>query len=192
MCVYSPQSVNRIAARYGRKRGLLQHSLSRLVLLTGGYQRFREVDWKTVKRIWFVCNGNICRSPYAAARAVSFGLAARSCGLDAAKDKPADRVAKEVAQRRGLSLAAHLSRPCDDQDFSGGDLLAAMEPDQGKHLVRLMSRTGVQVTLVGLWHRHPRPHIQDPYGLSINYFENCFAFLDESVKSMAVRINESL
>jgi len=127
MCARGSQSVNRIAERYGRKQGLIRHGFSRLVLLAGSYRQFRDVDWEMVKRIRFVCNGNICRSPYGAARARSFGLDASSCGLDAVPDKPADPVAGEVAKRRGLSLDTHRSQPCDARDFSNGDLLAAMK-----------------------------------------------------------------
>lgn len=97
----------------------------------------------------------------------------------------------EVAKRRGLRLDLHRSQPCERMDISEGDLLAAMEPMQGELLTKVMRQTGVQVTLVGLWHKHPRPYIQDPYGLSTSYFKNCFSFLDESIKEIIVRINAS-
>ena len=97
----------------------------------------------------------------------------------------------EVAKRRGLRLDLHRSRPYDQDGIAEGDLLAAMEPMQGKLLSKILRQTGVQVTLVGLWHKCPRPYIQDPYGLSTRYFESCFSFLDESIEEIMVRINAS-
>jgi hypothetical protein len=63
-----------------------------------------------------------------------------------------------------------------------------MEPWQGKQLLRLSQRTGAQVTLLGLWHSKPCPHIQDPYGLHVEYFHACFDFIDNAISCIAHRI----
>jgi protein-tyrosine phosphatase len=48
--------------------------------------------------------------------------------------------------------------------------------------------SGVQISLLGLWCDPPRPHIEDPYGLSEEYFSTCFGFIDEALNRIAVQM----
>lgn len=60
-------------------------------------------------KILVVCVGNICRSP-TGERLLRERLPGRqvsSAGVSALVDKPADKVASEVAQLHGLSLEGH-------------------------------------------------------------------------------------
>jgi hypothetical protein len=45
---------------------------------------------------------------------------------------------------------------------------------------------GAQTTLLGLWSTPPRPHLTDPYGGSVDYFNRCFMIIDSAV----VRLGE--
>ena len=58
-----------ICRNYGRKQGLLRSLYHSLMDRTGQYTRLGIVDWGRVERLVFVCQGNICRSAYAEARA---------------------------------------------------------------------------------------------------------------------------
>jgi protein-tyrosine phosphatase len=179
-----------VATLYGRRAGLLRHGFARSLELLGAYEDARAVRWAEVRRLVFVCQGNICRSAYAAAKAQALGLAAASCGLAARKRDSADRRAVARAAARGIDLRAHRATSADTFVVADGDLLLAMEPRQ----LRSLGAVGrcscsparlAQSTLLGLWSSPPRPHLEDPYGLSPAYFDTCFATIDSALQTIA-------
>jgi protein-tyrosine phosphatase len=181
-----------MARRYGGGRAWYRLQLARLLRRCGGLRRFERVDWRRVDRLVFVCSGNICRSPYAEARARGYGLAALSCGMRVEQTAPADPVATLVAGQRGLDLGPHRSRPVQRVQLRAGDLLVAMEPDQAQALEPVATPAGAQVTLLGLWARRPRPYVADPFGLDERYFRTCFEVIDSAVESIARRVAGAL
>lgn len=143
------------------------------------------VEWSSVKRLVFVCKGNICRSPYAEARARIMGLPCSSFGLEAETGAPADPTAMRGARARGLDLTQHRAQTARQFPMAAGDLLMAMEP---WHVAALQSRPmpiGTQVTLLGMWCNPIRPHLEDPFGLSDDYFQTCFGIIDNAIASMS-------
>jgi len=178
-----------IMTLYGGRLGWLKHLWFSLLDRFGAYQQYREINWERAQRLVFVCSGNICRSPYSAARARALGLEACSCGLAAGENDPANSMAITVGRARGLDLTSHRSRRFQASEFLPSDLLIAMEPAQAQELERTAAET--QVTILGLWNRRPRPYLRDPYGLRRPYFEACFAFLDETIQQIAAEIKQS-
>jgi protein-tyrosine phosphatase len=89
-----------------------------------------------MKRILFVCAGNICRSPVA--EAVVRAEFARA-GVDVLVasagtgpwhiGKPADARAQASALERGYDLSSHRARRVSADDFGQFDLLLAMDRD---------------------------------------------------------------
>jgi len=89
-----------------------------------------------MKRILFVCAGNICRSPVA--EAVVRAEFARA-GIDVLVasagtgpwhiGKPADARAQASALERGYDLSSHRARRVSADDFGQFDLLLAMDRD---------------------------------------------------------------
>jgi protein-tyrosine-phosphatase len=84
------------------------------------------------RRLLFVCMGNICRSPLAAAWAVKraadqgLPLTIDSAGTHGYhRGRGADPRSQAVAQAAGLSLHTHRSRPVDADDFLCHDLVIA-------------------------------------------------------------------
>jgi len=135
----------------------------------------------------FVCQGNICRSAYAEARARASGIATTSFGLCArGGDKPPPPMLQTAAEV-GLDLADHCSRAAAAVCLDSSDLVLAMEPAHLKRL-RMVPPGGCQLTLLGLWGKRRRPHIEDPYGLSLDYFRTCIGLIDEAVVEVAGRL----
>jgi protein-tyrosine phosphatase len=143
------------------------------------------VRWDEVERLVFVCHGNVCRSAYADARARGAGLRTASFGLRARDGDPANRLALERAAGRGVDLSGHRARSAAAAELGRGDLLVAMEPAQVRELARVAPSH--PATLLGLWARPPRPHLEDPYGLSPAYFDTCFEVVDSAVDELARR-----
>ena len=172
---------------YGGKRGLLEHSRARLLYALGAYGNVRDVEWSLVRRLVFVCRGNICRSPYASSRAQSLGLPAVSFGLDAAEGAPANPAAAKYALTRGIDLSAHRSARMEPARLADGDWVIVFEPAQLAEVRRSIGH-GLPATLLGVWSRPSRPHIQDPYGRSERYFQRCFSVIDENIAELFGRM----
>jgi protein-tyrosine phosphatase len=174
-----------IARNYGRKMGLLRHYSHQAQYMLGSYSSLKRVEWGRVTRLVFVCKGNICRSPYAEARARTMGLRCSSFGLEAGVHAPANPSAIWAARARGLDLTGHRAQGASEFPMAPGDLLTAMEPWHAAVLQNRRMDPGVQVTLLGLWCSPSRPHIEDPLGLSEEYFQTCFATIDKAIASMS-------
>lgn len=169
---------------FGGKRGFLEHARTRALYALGAYRKTCDINWAAVRRLAFVCTGNICRSPYASARARSLGVAAASFGLRAANGAPADPEASRNALLRGVDLSAHRSTRAESSTFADGDLIIVFEPG---HLAEVRQRTGnrMPASLLGVWAHPMWPHIQDPYGRSDKYFQRCFSVIDANVAALA-------
>ena len=66
--------------------------------------------------------------------------------------------------------------------------MVAMEFWQARALSGLTTKGDKQVTLLGLWALTPKAHIEDPFGLSEAYFDECFSIIDESVSCLVSRL----
>ena len=175
---------------YGGKRGFLEHARARVLYALGTYGQDQEIDWAAVARLVFVCKGNICRSPYASAKARSLGAPAVSLGLEAADGSPADPAALRNALQRGVDLSAHRSLRAESTSFAAGDLVMVFEP---VHLaeIRRRSTRATPASLLGVWTPPKRPHIQDPYGRGDKYFQQCFSVIDANVAAIVGRMGRT-
>jgi protein-tyrosine-phosphatase len=180
-----------IAQSHGRKQGFALHLVNQALCFAGAYRRFQTVDWKRVRRLMFICKGNICRSPYCEARARSLGLKTLSRGLQALKGRSPDPVVAGAGKRRGVDLTPLYSTPFQWPDVRPGDLLIAMEPGQARWLQASQAEPAVQITLLGLWSRPQRPYIQDPLGMSEEYVETCLTILDSAINNIAGRLTSA-
>ena len=99
-----------------------------------------------MKRVLFVCTGNICRSPTAEGlfreTLRSGGLEALiSCDSAATHDyhigKPPDLRTRKAAKARGVDLSSLRARLVTRQDFHDFDLILAMGSDHYRHLSRM-------------------------------------------------------
>ncbi len=92
-------------------------------------------------RILFVCTGNTCRSPLAAALARAElarrgwgGGVVSSAGVAAGSDEPASEGALRAAARHGLDLAGHRSTPLSESIVRSADLILTMSPGHLHHV----------------------------------------------------------
>ena len=176
---------NRLNARFGTWRGLVRLLLAHAERATGRLRRFELHEPQSVRRVVFVCQGNICRSAYAEQVARAAGLHTASLGLSTTTGAASPAPALAAAARKQMPMDAH--RACDWEDFplQPGDLLLAMEVRQVHELTRrLGGRTDVQVALLGNWCSPPTPHLHDPFTLSDAYFDTCFIRVRQAVERL--------
>ena len=124
---------NFIAANFGTSRGAIRLALSYLEVASG-MDNQNKIELRKIKRLVFVCHGNICRSAYADVLARNAGIAVASFGLSTATGKMAHPPVIEEARKRGVDLSQHRSTAKEDFDLREGDYLLAMET---RHLRKL-------------------------------------------------------
>jgi protein-tyrosine phosphatase len=177
--------------RYGTYRGLIRLGLAQAELLTRRLRPFTAVTPEAVRRVVFVCRGNIWRSAFAEAQARTLGLNAASFGLATSGGVPVPSTALAAAAPFGIDLSGHRSTGLQDFVLQEGDLLLAMEVRQARVMLALPGRPPGQVSLLGLWATPSCPHIHDPDRLSAAYGRRCLAIVADSVKNLARQLRTS-
>lgn len=127
----------------------------------------------------FVCTGNTCRSPMAAALCRSRGIDAQSAGLSAASGSPATPQAIRAAHRHGADLTDHLSRPVTRALLQTADRVFVMT---AAHAIALQTRfpeAAPRVTVL-------KPAIPDPYGGDDAVYEDCILHIAQALKNAGV------
>jgi protein-tyrosine phosphatase len=150
-----------------------------------------RIEPRTVCRVVFVCQGNICRSPFAEVTARQLGLRASSFGLATGSNVPAFPLAVDTARGFGIDLSAHRARDIEAFRFEPGDLVLIMELRHLRRLRRALAGKPVQVSLLGLWKPRPCPHIHDPHRLNAEYFQVCFGVITASVQGLALYLRDA-
>ncbi|MBK8163191.1 MAG: low molecular weight phosphatase family protein [Gammaproteobacteria bacterium] len=178
------QGKRRFTTRYGSQKGFVRTYWHRFLYLTGRYRDYQQIDWQSIDRLVFVCRGNICRSAYAEVVARSLGMEAISCGLDTREGLPANRDAIRMARQMGHHLEEHKTTPIMYLILRRSDLIVTMEPWHAEFLRQHLIRKHY-CTLLGLWSQPVLPHIQDPFGASDAYFQQCFTQIEQSVYEIA-------
>ncbi len=147
-----------------------------------------------MKRILFVCLGNICRSPTAHAvlrqLAVQQGLEleVESAGTSAShKGEPPDPRSVRVGSAAGYDFSALRSRPVQDGDFAYYDLILAMDKQNLRELAsRCPAPYQHKLRLMLSFHpEYPRyQEVPDPYYGGSKGFELVLRLLEESCQQL--------
>lgn len=172
---------------HGSHRGWARLHLAHFDYVAGRLGAWTLIRQPIVRRVVFVCLGNINRSAFAEAVAQRLGLHTCSFGLAASAGINAFAVGVETARRFGVSLSGRRTTPLADFEYQDGDLLAAMEV---RHVNRLLDCgfPPQAIVLLGRWASPMRLHIHDPHRLSDSYFLTCFSVLDSAVRNLAVEL----
>ena len=140
------------------------------------------------EKILVVCVGNICRSP-TGERLLRERLPGRqvsSAGVSALVDKPADKVASEVAQQHGFSLEGHSARQLTRELCQDADLILVMEKGHISAVTAIDPGARGKTMLFGQWLH--KKSIPDPYRQNDEMFEAVF----EQLETAATRWAEKL
>jgi protein-tyrosine phosphatase len=173
-----------LTSNFGTMRGLVRLGLSFGEVAVGRAGVVRP-DPSAVRRLVFVCHGNICRSAFADVVSRQAGLRVASFGLSTDSGKAAHPPAVIAARVLGFDMTAH--RTCRAQDFEAqpGDLLLAMETRQLRRMAAMPNLAGMQQTLLGLYADPVMPHLHDPYALDPAYMPVCLKRIESAVVNLA-------
>jgi len=161
-----------IKNNFGSRRGFYQYCRARILQCTGYWNRYTDIPFGEIKRLVFICNGNICRSPLAEAVARKAGFKAESFGLECTRGAKADPRAVKFAENNGFDISNHSARPIEDYIPEKGDLIIGMEIEHIETpAIKNLDKT--YRTLLGLWSDNPLAYIHDPYNTNSAYFDKC-------------------
>ncbi len=156
-----------------------------------------------MKRILFVCTGNICRSStaegvlrhYIQAAGLGDVVEIASAGTHGYHiGEPPDPRTVAHAKRRGFDLSAQRARKVRAEDFHTYDLILAMDRGHFAHLESLRptnARADVQMYL----EYHPaRAHtdVPDPYYGGAEGFEEVLDLVEQASKTLLQKISAGL
>ena len=141
-------------------------------------------------RLLFVCSGNTCRSPLAAALTerelvrLGWRVEVRSAGVSAVRGVPASDGSLRVGARHGLDLSGHRSRPVDDELLGWANLILVMSHG---HLLRLaeLGVAGKAAVLDAFANGEEGAgegaDVPDPFGGDDHDYEEAYRTLEELV-----------
>ena len=147
-----------------------------------------------VKRILFVCSGNLCRS-FMAERIFRTQLKKRdhhpvqahSAGLLDLGGAGADPQAVAILREKGLDGSRHRSRTLSAEMVAGADLVLVMEEAQRDEVLRRHPEGEGKVRLLKSFSPQDNgadPDIRDPYGQSPYHYRTCFAEIYFSLEGL--------
>ncbi len=171
-------------------RGLLQLTEQALHAQRRGRAQAR-IRARSPRSLLFVCHGNICRSPYAAAvaaRALSGrGIAVASAGI-IGPDRPSPPEALAAAARRGFDLSGHRSRVVTTSIAAAADCIFVMEAVQVNAVRNLSGVPPGRIMILGDLDPGPiaRRAIPDPIDRPAEAFDACYARIDRCVAALAL------
>jgi protein-tyrosine phosphatase len=158
------------------------------------------------RTLMFVCKGNICRSPFAAALASKLlqeagrsTVRSASAGLKPSSDGacPDDAVAAADAYGVAAALAAHRPVELTTELVDSHDLVVAMEASQLAELMRRWPERRARFVLLPLFEPHApvsayeRFNIADPFGKGPAEFERIYRRTDAAVRGLIAAIDKN-
>lgn len=139
--------------------------------------------------ILMVCDGNICRSPTAAAmlRARKPGKRVESAGLVALEGHGVDETIRAVAQDHGVVFdGEHRGRKLTAALCQDADLILVMEHRQRQRIIERYPEASGKTFLLTHW--SGGQDIPDPYRRGREVFERLFPIMDRAVAAWAEKI----
>ena len=143
-------------------------------------------DANAPRRICFVCTGNTCRSPMAAAVANALGegrIDAFSAGLWTADGEPISANAVTALEHAGVrptegrDYHKHTAHTVTETDAASADLLVAVSPSHAMELLMRFPAAAERIACM------PKP-ISDPFGGDLARYETCLSEITEGVRAL--------
>ncbi len=150
----------------------------------------------TPRSVLFICNGNICRSPFAAllfARslppALSSAITVRSAGF-IGPHRPAPTKALAAAARYDIDMSSHRSAQVTTEALRAADFVVVMAEEQAR-AIRSRVRPDAVVLVLGDLDPLPstRRTILDPWGGSVAVFNASYDRIERCVREIVRAIS---
>ncbi len=140
-----------------------------------------------ISNILFVCIGNICRSPMAEGlfNQVMPEKAVYSAGIHALVGEPADPLAQQLMQERGIDISEHRARSMAIWMVNEADLILTMDLYQKRFIEFKYPAAKGKVMRLG---EHGNYDIPDPYKQGLFAFRHACHLIALGVDSVTAQI----
>ncbi len=145
--------------------------------------------------VLFVCTGNTCRSPMAAAMMAKISedndmaVYCDSAGIMAEAGAPASENARKAARPYGADLSSHRAKQLDGELLSSADLVLAMTEGQKMMLAAL---GGVKNVYTLGEYSGCGGDVPDPYGGDLAEYEETAAAIYDMLTDAAERMQDEM
>ena len=142
-----------------------------------------------MQNILFVCTGNTCRSPMAAAVAIEFftqsGLAAQisSCGVYAWNDAPASQNAISAMSAMGLDLSTHSARRVNREILGAAGIIITLTAGHKTQLLADFAEFSEKIFTFGELCGDNRD-IPDPFGGDMDTYLACASDIKNRIETI--------
>ena len=148
-----------------------------------------------MKRLLFVCTGNICRSPMAEGLMRSFAsgrkdVAIFSAGVSAPRGAPASQAAVEALAEEGVDLRSFRSQPVTEDLLEQSTHVFAMTRDHQRLLNLLYPEHGSKIRLLGEFTRSGGD-VLDPIGQGLHTYRRCRDIIKSALAQILTFVDQS-
>jgi protein-tyrosine-phosphatase len=150
-----------------------------------------------IKKILFICLGNLCRSPMAEcllrARLESKGkrdIQISSAGfLDQTGFCPPEEI-RVVMDEAGIDVSLHSSSPVTEEKIREADLIIVMEKRQREYLCRQFPDEAYRIFMLSQFdYQNPEERdVTDPMGQALPLYKDCFNEIKALVEGLTEHI----
>ena len=149
-----------------------------------------------MKKILFVCTGNMCRSPMAVGlvkKALPQGgdVEISSAGLIVSDGLPASPNAIKVMAEEDIDISGHQSRHLTREIVTGTNVIFVMTQWHKLELINLLEKPGKEIYLIKELMKNKLRgslDIEDPIGKSIVFYRKCRDEIKKAVPTMLEKI----
>ena len=150
-----------------------------------------------IRKILFVCLGNLCRSPMAEyllrdklKRKGETDIEISSGGFLDQKGAHVPEEIYNLMKEVGIDISKHRSSPIDKKRIKESDLIIVMEIRQEDQLVRLCPEEASRIFILSQFDKENpiRRDVADPIGRSSSFYRNCYVDINALVEGLTEHI----
>ncbi len=152
-----------------------------------------QISNHPVRKIAFICLGNICRSPFAAHLAQKQIAIAEivSAGFHHKVGRPSPDKLVHIGSDFGIDLTSHRSQLISAELLRDADLILVMDSANMQQMEQTFPEQLARTTMLGLFASKPEPIISDPYTASaVETLKICLQ-IREAINGLASFVNQS-